>query len=351
MLSADRLKAFASIDNSRDISASWENDFDGELMTMTNLQSVQEEDPQEKTIRPNWRVPAKPERVVESKPQPSKSSPRKRSGTGHQKQKSQQKNQLGSRFELPMRPDLAYREQSVEDYSDLFDGNDNVFNYGLGLSKKVRTVTSVFAAPRLGIASNHLHAGEQPDAPQLFHPSDLTSLPRSMQSPVAGSMKRQPSARPSVLPDRPLQRSKSSIEIQKFAEDEGDEDFSDIFGPGDNLTEKEDSDQGSEDGNMMVLSRLSNNSWLGDDEDEDDPFASMDPDWNEMDLEANIARDRHGRLAANVEELIRSLKTTEGEDRLLELSEDLVSFHEFLQYHIHHADSIFSKLYFAKILK
>ena len=122
-----------------------------------------------------------------------------------------------------------------------------------------------------------------------------------------------------------MHRSKSSIEIQKFAEDEEDEDFSDIFGTGDNVTEKEESDRGSEDGNLMVLSKLSNNSWLGDEDDEDDPFASMDPGWDEMDLEANIARDRHARLAEKVEELVRSLKTTEGDDMLLVLSEDLVS--------------------------
>ncbi len=40
--------------------------------------------------------------------------------------------------------------------------------------------------------------------------------------------------------------------------------------------------------------------------------------------EANIARDRHARLAERVEELVRSLKTTEGEDILSDLSEDLV---------------------------
>lgn len=74
----------------------------------------------------------------------------------------------------------------------------------------------------------------------------------------------------------------------------------------------------------MVLSKLSNNSWLGDEEDEDDPFASMDPGWDEMDLEANIARDRHARLAEKTEELVRSIKMIEGEDRLSELSEDLV---------------------------
>lgn len=164
------------------------------------------------------------------------------------------------------------------------------------------------------------------ESPQLFHPSDLTSLPRSTMQPAAGgSLRRQPSTRPSVLlPDREMRRTRSTVEIQRFAEDEGDEDFSDIFGPEGQLTEKEESDRGSEDGGLMLLSKLSNNSWLGDDEDEDDPFAMMDPGWDEMDLVANIARDRHARLAEKVEELVRSLKTTEGEDKLSELSEDLV---------------------------
>ncbi|KAI5861172.1 cell division control protein [Durotheca rogersii] len=297
MLSADRLKAFASIDISRDISANWDNGFDGELMTMKKLQSIPDEDPLEKTIRPNWKLPARPEKTAETKPPSAKSSPRKHAMGP--RQKSQSKNRLGNAFEIPPPRDLAFREHSVEDYSDVFDDNESVFNQRLGVNKK-------------------------PDTPQLFHPSDLTSLPRSMQSPVTGSVRRQPSARPSTLPDRPMQRSKSSIEIQKFAEDEEDEDFSDIFGLGENLTEKEESDRGSEDGNLMVLSRLSNNSWLGDDEDEDDPFASMDPDWDEMDLEANIARDRHARLAEKVEELVRSLKSTESEENLLQLSEGLL---------------------------
>ncbi|KAI0836705.1 cell division control protein [Hypoxylon sp. FL0890] len=298
MLSADRLKAFASIDNSRDLTTTWEDDYDGEPMTVKKSHSIQEEDPQQKTIRPNWNPPANPEKT-EAKAQPPKSSPRKRPANGHQREKSQPKNHLGSKFQLPSRPDVVYREQSVEDYSDLVDDNDNVFGQPLGQAKKL-------------------------DAPQLFHPSDLTSLPRSMQSPVAGSVRRQSSARPSALPDQPMQRSKSSIEIQKFAEGKDDEDFSDILGLGDNLAEKEESDRGSEDGNVMILSRLSNNSWLGDDEDEDDPFASMDPDWDEMDLEANIARDRHARLAERIEELVRSLKATEGEEKLVELSEDLL---------------------------
>ena len=117
------------------------------------------------------------------------------------------------------------------------------------------------------------------------------------------------------------------MEITKFAEDEGDEDFSDIFGAEpESLAKPPRSEEGSEDGHqLMLLSKLSNNSWLGDDEDEDDPFAMMDPGWDEMDLEANIARDRHARLTEKVEERVKSLKPTESEDIIADLAEDLVS--------------------------
>ncbi|KAH6710013.1 hypothetical protein VD0002_g703 [Verticillium dahliae] len=301
LLSADRLKAFASTVDNRNDSGSYDDDFEGELMTIKGPHQFMDADSQEKTIRPLPRKRSDKLPDLTKQPSPRKSSPRKH-GRKPSQAKSSGKPQLGnSRFELPSRPDLMYREQSVEDYSDLFFDNDNVFNQRVDPFAK------------------------KGDAPQLFHPSDLTSLPRSSEPPVGGSMRRKVPSRPSVLPDRPMRRTRSSIEIQKFAENEGDEDFSDIFGLEDQLTEKDESDRGSEDGGLMLLSKLSNNSWLGDDEDEDDPFAFMDPGWDEMDLEANIARDRHARLAEKVEELVRSLKTTEGEEKLLVLSEDLLA--------------------------
>jgi hypothetical protein len=145
-----------------------------------------------------------------------------------------------------------------------------------------------------------------------------------MQTADGGSVRKKGLLRPSVLPDRPMRRTRSSIEIQKFAEDD-DEDFSDIFGPEEAIAEREESERGSEEAGLMLLSRISGNSWLGDDDDEDDPFASMDPGWDEMDMDAKIARDRHARLAEKVEELVGCLKMTEGEDTLVGLSADLVS--------------------------
>lgn len=144
LLSADRLKAFASIDSSRDISTSWDNDLDGELVTMKRVQPYQEDESQEKTIRPNWKASTKPEKNENLKPpQPSKSSPRKRSGGHHRQKSSQAKNAVPAhKFELPARPDLAYKEQSVEDYSDVFDDSESIFNQRLGLNKKVITIPS-----------------------------------------------------------------------------------------------------------------------------------------------------------------------------------------------------------------
>lgn len=123
-----------------------------------------------------------------------------------------------------------------------------------------------------------------------------------------------------------MRRTQSEIEIQRYAEDEDDEDFSDIFTREGSVVEQAESELGSDDGALMLHgSKLSNNSWLGDEDDEDDPFASLEQGFDEMDLQANIARDKHARLSSLVEGLVSSLKTTQAEDTLCELSEQLVS--------------------------
>lgn len=121
-----------------------------------------------------------------------------------------------------------------------------------------------------------------------------------------------------------IKRSRSAIEIQRFAEDEADEDFSDILGDEDVLDRPE-SDDGSDRSTLMLNSKLSNNSWLGDQDDEDDPFAQLEEGFDEMDLEANIARDKYARLRNQVEGQVSSLKTSQDDDRLAEISEQLVA--------------------------
>lgn len=306
LLSSDRLKAFASIDDSRNLSANWDDFFEGseQLVTIKGPRAQFSDPDMQQTIRPT------PRKTEQSEKRERKAAPAKLELQQVSKRKSSKnftksptKPLFPAKFTIPPRPECMFREQSVEDYSDILEDNDHVFTDTMGLIPK--------------------------DSPQLFHPSDLTSMPRSMQPPPGGSMRRVAQPRPSVLPDRNMRRTRSSIEIQRFAENESDADFSDMFWPSETLTERDESDRGSEDGGTgggrMILSKLSNNSWLGDDEDEDDPFALLDPGWDEMDLEANIARDRHARLSHKVEELVRSLKTTEGEDTLLVVSEELLS--------------------------
>ncbi|KAL1836987.1 hypothetical protein VTJ49DRAFT_4421 [Mycothermus thermophilus] len=313
LLSGDRLKAFASTDSQRgEDSENWDSQFDGELVTVKGLGHWSEVDPQEETIRPL--PPKKTEKTRESRlraPEQHQGHRRQRSdrgGSSAPQPKPSSVKPLVRGFELPPRADVIYREQSTDDYSDLFADSDHVFDRRLSLVGK------------------------------LFHPSDLTtSVPKSSSHSSGGGSSRRskPSSRPALHPpdQAPVRRARQTVEITKFAEDEGDEDFSDIFGgtagDGINPIEPEESDRGSEvdgpGGGQLVLSRLSNSSWLGDDEDEDDPFAMLEPGWDEMDLEANIARDRHARLAERVEELVKGMKITEGEDVVAELAGDLLA--------------------------
>jgi hypothetical protein len=137
-----------------------------------------------------------------------------------------------------------------------------------------------------------------------------------------GSLRRFPT--PEEHKYTPLTRSRSSVEIQKYAEDE-DEDPEDFLG-NDVVLPLNDSDSGSERSTLMMLnSKLSSNSWLGDEEDEDDPFAQLEEGFDEMDLETNVARDRHARLCKLVEDLVGALKTSQPDDVLADLSEQLVS--------------------------
>ena len=303
MLSSDRLKAFASFDNANDENDNWDNNFEGDLISIKGPNKNVEPDTHElETIRP-YRV--KPTIITQDlKPAVApKALGRKTSISAPPRPKLPIKVQAEAKFFLPSRPSAMYREQSVEDYSDLFVDNDSVFDKRLNIIK------------------------DDALSPKLFHPSDLT---RSAQSPILnayGSMRRKPAPRAEVQ-DQSMRRTRSSVEIQRYAEGEDDEDFSDIFGNNDGVIEKDESDRGSEDGvgTLMLHSKLSNNSWLGDEDDEDDPFASLEQGFDEMDLQANIARDKHARLCTLVEGLVSSLKVREEEDVLGDLSEQLVRY-------------------------
>lgn len=120
LLSSDKLKAFASVNDMGGDSHHYDDDFEGELLTIRGL-DYYDPDPQEQTIRPL----RKPEKVME----PPKSHQRAKSSSSKAppRTKSPQKTHQ-NKFELPPPPDLEYREQGVEDYSDLFMDNDHIFN-------------------------------------------------------------------------------------------------------------------------------------------------------------------------------------------------------------------------------
>jgi hypothetical protein len=64
---------------------------------------------------------------------------------------------------------------------------------------------------------------------------------------------------------------------------------------------------------------------MGDGEDEDDPFAQLEEELQNLDLETNIARDKHARLRTEVEALVGQLKISQDDDMLLQISEDLMN--------------------------
>ncbi|CZT45212.1 related to septation (sepH) gene [Rhynchosporium secalis] len=300
MFSSDRLKSFASFEMP-DENDNWDNNFEGDLVTIKAPRKIIEPDSHElETIRP-YRI--KPT-VVTQDIKPAvvlKPTSRKTSRSEPPRPKSLVKAQAEHKFALPAKPAVIYREQSVEDFSDLFIDNDSVFDRRLSIIK------------------------DDALSPKLFHPSDLTSLPRSAQSPVTninGSIRRKPAPRGE---EQAMRRTRSSVAIQRYAE-EDDEDFSDIFGKEGVTVEKDESERGSENGvgALTLHSKLSNNSWLGDEDDEDDPFASLEQGFDEMDLQANIARDKHARLCTLVEGLVSSLKVTEEHDTIADVSEQLL---------------------------
>lgn len=139
MLSSDRLKSFASFEIGNDENDNWDNNFEGDLVTIKAPRKSVESDSQElDTIRP-YKV--KPTIVTQNiKPQIApKTTSRKTSRSEPPKPRSPVKNQVGTqplnKFALPARPAAMYREQSVEDYSDLFADNESIFDRRLSIIK------------------------------------------------------------------------------------------------------------------------------------------------------------------------------------------------------------------------
>ena len=316
MLSSEKLKAYASFESVTE-EANWDDNFEGDLTVKSPLQ-LTKTDPLQ-TIRPFYPKRADTEQIQHTAPtkspeprSPPLSGRRLKASTNAALRKSAAKPSAA----LP--PIMSYGEDPAEDYSDSFVMEDKP-SRRKQFAGKVPSHESIYDE-----ASSCLTEKQQNDdslSPKLFHPSDLSKVARSMQPPqIGGSLKRQPVASRQPL----MRRTRSSVEIQRYAEDEEDEDFSDIFGKTNPTPNKPDSDKDSQAGTLLLNSKLSNSSWLGEDEDDDDPFAQLEEGFDEMDLEANVARDKYARVCTQVEGLVGSLKISQEDDMLAVISEQLL---------------------------
>ncbi|KAJ5502163.1 Armadillo-like helical [Penicillium fimorum] len=280
MLSSERLKAFASLDGT--ILRSDDNSDPFE-----DSSGLSDEDTLQ-TIRP---YPIKPSVVEPSKPQsPAFSQPGSNPPVSAlQNVPILTQNPMPRRARPVPRPTNLYKENPIDDYSDLIMANEDSLDRKLGGYQDFEDDPSSPIHENIGY--NQLDADFGNPHPQL----------RKQLS---------------------VKRDRSTIEIQRFAENENDEDFSDILGADQAALDQADSDDGSDQSTLMLNSKLSN-SWLGDQEDEDDPFAQLEEGFDEVDLEENIARDKYARLRNQVEGLVDSLKTSQDEEVLAEISDQL----------------------------
>lgn len=298
LLSSDRLKSLANLEDTTVASNDISEDQQATVKPRPRLGltgtskpakiAARPAKPEHRHVRHRSEVPKPPSRPVQTARKIS--LPTSTPQTLHK-----QKPKEGKLSAEPKQKTL-YRESSIEDYSDIIRGNE------LQIDTKIDQLRS------------------QQDGPaQILASPSVTDLMQSMRR-VNGAG----SVRPLRLnPKSHLRRSKSPVEIQRYAENEDDEDFSDVFGQ----TKKNmliEQDISSESDPFTLSSKISSLSWLAEADDEDDPFAQLEEDLPEMDLESNIARDKHARMRSEVEALVSQLKVLQDvEDELLHISEEL----------------------------
>lgn len=217
------------------------------------------------------------------------------------------------------RPSQLFREDSFEDYSDLLPSDEGAFERKLAAMQYAQPPGML---PKVQIA--HVASSSPSDSfsPRLFHPSDVRSGPKSTRDRSNGNVRQRSASSTST---RKLQRTQSEIEIQKYAEDEGD-DFSDVFGDirHHNDSSRAESDSGSEHSSLAMITSKMANSFVIADEDDMDPFANLDEGLDNLNLENNVARDRDDRLTKMTEALVGDLKTSQPDNELLDIADQLI---------------------------
>ena len=125
LLSSEKLKAYASFETVTE-EANWDDNFEGELTVKRSTQ-LPESDPLQ-TIRPYHPKRADAHDIkrtpqIESPDKNTSQPPRPQNGA----KAVMQKRPNGQKIIMPPRPTMLYRENSVEDYSDLLVSSDGVF--------------------------------------------------------------------------------------------------------------------------------------------------------------------------------------------------------------------------------
>lgn len=304
LLSTDRLKSFASFELANDKSDNWDHNFEGELLTIKYPGPAHDSELHElETIRPyhaglnTYKEPVN----IFRQSHYIKSQDSQELLYDDYSTTSQKENQVI----LSKRSPVSYQDPLADQLTQLRDEDETIF-YDEAKINKIKNETS---------------------STKFSHPSDFMRLPRSANFTASNDSNINFRLNNSKSEERDFHRKLYSVEIQKFAEDEGDEDFSDVFAHDLSIVAKDDSDRDSENGVRMLTlhSKFSSNSWLGDEDDEDDPFATLEQSFDEMDLQANIARDKHARLCTLVESLVGSLKVTEEHDLISDVSAQLLN--------------------------
>ncbi|QIW97978.1 hypothetical protein AMS68_003496 [Peltaster fructicola] len=284
-LTAEKLKQYASFEGSQDSDGKveqWDGEFEGDLTVRspapkagvarhTTSTAIKESAPKTQILRGNKTPLAdRIRKPVSSAKKASTQSP------------------------------ASFEEVDDDDYSDLVPVDDAAFRLKLAAFQPSKTA----------------------------HPAELRDLHLKMMNSLRRSS-------PRLVHDAAaIRRTRSSLEIQKYAEDDADEDFTDLhFGDSDNTpvslhaftkskspSAPSNSTSGSEHGTLKIGS----SSWIEDDEEEDDPFAALEEELDDVDLELNVARDKHARLCMSVGNLVSDLKLDQPSDVLAEIIDQLL---------------------------
>ncbi|CAK1362730.1 Cytokinesis protein sepH [Cercospora beticola] len=330
LFSSEKLKQYAhaeSIPETDGKVEDWDGEFQGELTVRSSLQLA--DGGALETVRPYY-PPRATSEEIRNQPPPALAPKRSGASSKHERKPSkdsQPRTQIlkpASRTSAipkpratptkhivkPHQPASAnkdrFREEEEEDYSDLVPNDEDAFLQKL--------------------------AGFSPS--RKYNPRDL-----NVKTKLNGSMRRRRTHTPTQLVHdaAAMRRNRSSLEIQKYAEDDGDEDFDtdlvfdeqpiSLQGAKELGHIRRSSPKSSDSSEASGTLKLTNSVTWGDDdddEDEEDPFKALEEELDEVDLESNVARDKHARLCAVVESLVSDLKAGQPEDVLAEIVDQLV---------------------------